>query len=148
MIYMLHRNSWLKLVKSIRVCRVNIWSTLKGSGSPQKTLNLSENQVFKNIVLCTMPKSQKILVFYFQKSRDLYPEIPGSRRGIVPRRPHWLCAWTMNAKVSQRWFARNEIWLKIVCQEFRHIRNMISVSRLCTLQSTEYSCLDLWTQNS
>ena len=85
MIYRLCRKSWLKWVKSIRVCRVNIWSTFKGSWSPQKSLSL-----WKHCLVCytKIPKNtgtsfSKIPVSVFESNSGIpvfsgIPQGPGN----------------------------------------------------------------------
>ena len=71
-------NSWLKLVEiyqSLQIKHLNSWSTFKGSGSPQKTLKLSENQnKYLNTLICVPCQIPKNPV----QSRD----IPESCRGL------------------------------------------------------------------
>ena len=91
MIFMLYKKSWLKWVKSIRVCRVYTWSTFKGSDSPQKSPKLAKTskRLWKHGLMCYT----KIPVFYFQKSRyrylspiPVYRYFPVYCRGLVSTR--------------------------------------------------------------
>ena len=83
------------------VCRVKIWSTLKGSGSPQKTLKLSENQnKSRKTLICVPYKIPKYSGILFLKISgpgfESNPGMLGSCRGltVTQTRALWKLQWS------------------------------------------------------